>query len=696
MKKCFSFYIQQFDMETKANIRSEAAKVLARIAAFLVYYLLLIALGGIIFIVAFFFTKYMIIYVFPEIGSGRLLILLLLAILGVWALAGMFGLYLIKPLFSFSKNVKAERVEITQEDCPELFSMIYDLADSVKCKRPKHVYLTTAVNACVFYDTSFWSIFFPVRKNLEIGLGLFDGTSTEEVKAILAHEFGHFSQNSMKVGSTVYVTNSVLYNLIYEEDWWDRLLDKWERSDTSIFRWFGHITRALTNGIKKLNFRMYRFVQKAYLKLSRQMEFDADNISCSIVGKEAFISAMCKIDILSDEDSEYRDFVNALLNENKLVGNYFTGRRVADSLNPDKSIPELKFDVPMTAPLNNVKSPSRVEVKNVWASHPSLKDRLANAEASGFSSKNTTPIPSWSLVSDDIQKKVSDKLFSLIQQDPEHPITIVDDSEFASWTKKYISENYVPLELRPFLSRDIIEFDRDNLPEVDSTPLSDENAQILSDYETAKQDLQIMQGVLNGEISAKELSYDGVVYKKKQIPIEQHKAYVEGLFEKAKNIDASIYKFLLDNVQEDNQGILAWAYDSLFYVKAFYPELVQMQQKRDSWYEELTRPTRRDQDEYDRLCSYIADFEQFCRGMIKKSKWELLRPEVGEESEKQMLAYAETAHNTPTSINTDEINTLFRIIDVLVNMHDGLYGRARKTIGKLLQELNGNNVLSKN
>lgn len=38
-------------METKANIRSEAAIVLARIAVFLVYYLLLIALGGIIFII---------------------------------------------------------------------------------------------------------------------------------------------------------------------------------------------------------------------------------------------------------------------------------------------------------------------------------------------------------------------------------------------------------------------------------------------------------------------------------------------------------------------------------------------------------------------------------------------------------------------------------------------------------------------
>ena len=680
------------DMETKTNIGSEAAKVLTRIAAFLIYYLLLIALGGIIFIAAFFFTKHMIIYVFPEIGGGRLSILLLLAILGVWTLAGMFGLYLIKPLFSFTKNENAERLEISQEDCPELFSMIYDLADSVKCKRPKHVYLTTDVNACVFYDTSFWSIFFPVRKNLEIGLGLFDGTSTEEVKAILAHEFGHFSQNSMKVCSTVYVTNTVLHNLMYEEDWWDFLLDKWERSSISVFHWFGHITRALTNGIKKLNIRMYRFVQKAYLKLSRQMEFDADDISCSIVGKESFISAMCKIEILSEQDSNYRDYLNALLKEKKCVGNYFTGRKVADGLNPDRSIPQLRYFIPMRAPHNNVKSPSRIEVDNIWASHPSLKDRLANAKASGFSSHNTRPKPSWSLVSDDIQKKVSDKLFSHIQQDSGHPIEIVDDSEFTSWTKKYISENSVPIGLLPFLSRVIIEFDREDLPEVLSSPLSEENAQVLSDYETAKKDLQILQGFMDGEISAKELSYDGVIYKKKQVPIEQHKAYVEGLFVKAKKIDASIYKYLLDNVQEDKRGKLIWAYDSLFYVETIYQELVQMQQKCDAWYEELTRPTRRDEEEYNRLSSHIADFEQFCRGMIKKSHWDLLRPEVGKEYEEQMLEYAETRHCMPSFINIEEINTLFGVVDVLMNMHKKLYWSARKTVGELLQGLNSDNV----
>ena len=79
-------------MQPKTNIKGEASKVLLRIGLFLLYYLLLVLLGAIIFIAAFFFSKYMLIYVLPEIGSGRLAILLLLAIFGVWCLAGMFGL----------------------------------------------------------------------------------------------------------------------------------------------------------------------------------------------------------------------------------------------------------------------------------------------------------------------------------------------------------------------------------------------------------------------------------------------------------------------------------------------------------------------------------------------------------------------------------------------------------------------------
>ena len=70
------------------SIRKESVKVLARIVAFVFYYILLIALGALIFVAAFFLSKYLIIYLFPEIHSGRLIVLLVLVILGIWCLAG--------------------------------------------------------------------------------------------------------------------------------------------------------------------------------------------------------------------------------------------------------------------------------------------------------------------------------------------------------------------------------------------------------------------------------------------------------------------------------------------------------------------------------------------------------------------------------------------------------------------------------
>ena len=671
----------------KNNIKVEATKVLLRIGVFLFYYLLLIVFGALIFVAAFYFSKVILIYVIPEVESGRIAILLLLAILGIWCLAGMFGLYLIKPIFSFTKNSKPDRVEISENDCPELFTVIYDLADSVNCKRPKHVYLTTDVNACVFYNTSFWSIFFPVRKNLEIGLGLFDGTSKDELRAILAHEFGHFSQKSMKVGSTVYVTNSVLYNLIYEEDWWDRLLDKWERADSAIFRGFGHITRALTNWIKLLNFKMDGFVQKSYMSLSRQMEFDADAISCSIVGKETFISAMCKIDFLSDEDNKYREYLNALISENKVVGNYFVGRKVADRLNPDSGS-ALRYDIPLTAPINNVKSPSRVEVKDVWSSHPSLKERLASASNFGYKSSVILPEPSMSLVSEEIQQMVSDKLFSLIKQDRNDHISVVNEKEFESWATNYISDHYIPKELIPFLAREISLFDRENLPIVESSPLTADNAQMLLDYEMAKKDLEIMQSVLDGRIDAKEISYNGVVYNKKKIPIDDQKVFVTGLEKRAIIIDAAIYKYLCDIVSENEQNKLMWAYDAIFYVQASNPKLTELQQKRDMWYKELIRPIRRNEEEYRLLCTYIADFEKHFRDVVNNCNWNLLRVDVGAENEKEMLAYAASMHNNYREIDVNKINGLFHMIDVLANMHWGLYANARKTIGTIILDNN--------
>lgn len=67
---------------------------------------------------------------------------------------------------------------------------------------------------------------FTCKKNLQIGLGLINTVSQTELKAILAHEFGHFSQKSMKIGSYVYNVNHIIYNTIYEDTSYNNFIQK--------------------------------------------------------------------------------------------------------------------------------------------------------------------------------------------------------------------------------------------------------------------------------------------------------------------------------------------------------------------------------------------------------------------------------------------------------------------------------------
>ena len=301
----------------QAGIKASVWSVLWRIAIFMAYYFLLIGIGLLIIAAVIVFV---INYAIPIISAARgtLFWLAIIAFVGLCCLAVMFAAFLIKPLFSFTESTESDNtVEVEREDCPELFEVISDIVKQTGTKMPKHVYLSADVNACVFFDSSIWSIFLPIRKNLKIGLGLLNGLSIDEFKSILAHEFGHFSQKSMKVGSSVYVVNQILYNMTTEKDNWDDLVESWCTPDSdnifsNTFAFFGILTRGLTSWVKKANIMMYGFVQKSYMKLSRQMEYDADDIACSCVGKDAFISAMYKTEVNANNNSDFIDILKVL------------------------------------------------------------------------------------------------------------------------------------------------------------------------------------------------------------------------------------------------------------------------------------------------------------------------------------------------------------------------------------------------
>ena len=261
-----------------SEIQKTGLNTIFRICIFLLYYIALICIGAAILYGASFATRYImsdVIDARPTDLSYKLLIIAGLIIM--WVTVGLFGFYLIKPLFSFRSN-KEHKTEVFRNECPELFAAIDDVAEKTGAKKPKHVYLSPGTNACVFFNRSFWSIFFPVRKNLEIGLGLFNSTSIVELKAIMAHEFGHFSQRSMRIVSSIYITNSIIAEMI-DNDAWDNMIYKWRKSKWDLLCLTGNLVYWMTYYIQKLTFQMYKFVQKEYLKLSRNMEYNADRKS---------------------------------------------------------------------------------------------------------------------------------------------------------------------------------------------------------------------------------------------------------------------------------------------------------------------------------------------------------------------------------------------------------------------------------
>src|SRR5262245_52604362 len=151
-------------------------------------------------------------------ASGALLI----------TLAGFLGcscpllaLYFIKGLFKFPKGDDHKGLEITEAEHPRLFAFIRQICADTGAPAPAKIVLSPEVNAGVFYTPTFWNLFLPTRKNLHIGLGLVNALELSEFKAVLAHEFGHFSQRTMRLGGYVYSSNRIVGEIIFGRDWLD-------------------------------------------------------------------------------------------------------------------------------------------------------------------------------------------------------------------------------------------------------------------------------------------------------------------------------------------------------------------------------------------------------------------------------------------------------------------------------------------
>ncbi|MFN4314485.1 MAG: M48 family metallopeptidase [Chitinophagaceae bacterium] len=351
------------------GFRKEVKKVLAGIVYFVFIYLILLLASLLLIAIC----GYLGLLTVVNIGH-------FLGILGGIGLAGlgvMVFIFLIKFIFSVNRVDRSGMLEVKESEQPELFAFIRQVASDAQAPLPGRIFLSADVNASVSYNSSFWSMFFPIRKNLTIGLGLVNCLTISEFKAVMAHEFGHFSQRSMKLGSYVYQVNMILHNMLFNNSGYSRMLTGWANLSW-VFAIFSNITVQFARGIQAILTSTYQVVNKRYSSLSREMEFHADAVAASVSGSESLVTALRRLELAEAGMQTTLAHCSKMLERKKYCSNFYPVQRYAMlELAAELGIP-LQNQLPQVGDdFISASEGQRVNVKDQWASHPATEDRVA-------------------------------------------------------------------------------------------------------------------------------------------------------------------------------------------------------------------------------------------------------------------------------------------------------------------------------
>ena len=496
--------------------RREVKKVLAAIVLFFIVYLVLIVLSVILSVIC------------VMLGIGLIGMLTnfigLAAGLGIISIGILVFVFLVKFIFSVKKFDTSGSIEITEQDQPMLFAFIKKLTADTQTQFPGKIIVSPDVNACVFYNDSFKSMIFPVRKNLQIGLGLVNTLTISEFKAVMAHEFGHFSQRSMKLGSFVYNVNKVIYNMLFENKSYGSFLQRWGNLHWAIYI-FVSVTVQLVKGIQQILQKMYGFINKSYMSLSREMEFHADAVAASVSGSSHLITALQKVEVSNGCYNTVLQKADDWLKEKKVFENIYAKHNVVMVQYAKEFNLSLQNNTPVLD--NNFYKnfqQSRINIKNQWASHPTREDREANLQELNIEAAADNR-PAWMLFLEplQLQQKVTASLYESIPDEMKQQT--ISDQAFKERFLADAEAYQFPAEYNGYFDNRLMN-DMDfaslaNTPVQTGTSaesfqslFGEEKISLLKSIQANKQDIQLLEAIANNNIDIKTFDYNGEKYKK--------------------------------------------------------------------------------------------------------------------------------------------------------------------------------------
>jgi Zn-dependent protease with chaperone function len=507
---------------TTITFRLQVLKLMGAILLFFITYGLLLLYASLLAAI-FLYTGTTLITYAPLHPITIFSLLLFIAGTGIIFMGIMQLLFLVKFLFTRAQPNLSLRIPITAKDHPALFDRLHQIARATKTRFPKKVFLSPGVNAAVIYPVKFLNMFWPVGKKLEIGLGLVNSLNISEFSMAIAHEFGHFSQRSMKLANYVYTVNRMIYNMLYENHGWNKTMT-WISGRWFVFALLARINLRIVSDIQYVLRLIYSVVNRQYMHLRREMEFHADAVAITVAGTNAAISAMRRLEIsgffyehcllqLPDMARQQRHFTNVYEVHRSLIRLYATQHQI----NLDEYQLPIVADTFFSSFLL-----SRVQLPDEWATHPSREEREQRYIAANIH-REILPQSAWQLFADpgQLQEQMSALLIQPFMTQAAkyipYPVeTFIDDTarRIHTYSLPAVFNDY--FDNRPFPL----------LPQGTITPLTSEqmatlsissiyaenNVQRLRAYFRDIQDADTLHAIQLGQIKTRYFEFEGRQY----------------------------------------------------------------------------------------------------------------------------------------------------------------------------------------
>lgn len=255
----FESKVKELEVLSKKNPKGYKRKVLfmSRLG---MYYLLGILGLSLIIVVGSYYTVYL-------LGSG-------------YSLANRLAFVFIILIYFILKSMWVrfdlpQGIKLSREDSPHLFKLVESIQQSLKAPKVKDIILTDELNASV-YQRPRLGLFGFYQNYLIIGAQLLMTTSEEELKGILAHEFGHLSGKDGKFSAKIYKITTT----------WRSLLTTLKERESKTMFLFNRFVRWY---VPMLN--AYTFV------LERDQEYNADHYAVQYTNVNDFASGLAKLHV---------------------------------------------------------------------------------------------------------------------------------------------------------------------------------------------------------------------------------------------------------------------------------------------------------------------------------------------------------------------------------------------------------------